>query len=110
MYSKGKIILVPFPFTDLSGGKVKPALIISKEGSESDVVVLFITSKAKTSRNKHRVLIKPDNDNGIKVTSHIVCNKIATLDKKIILGELGVVSKTILGLVDLEVKKLLNLK
>jgi mRNA interferase MazF len=40
---KGKIVAIPFPFTDLKGAKVRPALVIY-EGHE-DVIVAFISSK-----------------------------------------------------------------
>jgi len=40
---KGKIVLVPFPFKDLTAAKLRPALIIH-EGKE-DVIVAFISSK-----------------------------------------------------------------
>ena len=40
---KGKIVAIPFPFTDLKGTKVRPALVID-EGHE-DVIVAFISSK-----------------------------------------------------------------
>jgi len=39
---KGDIILVPFPFTDLSGSKNRPALVIAD--SELDVTVAFIST------------------------------------------------------------------
>lgn len=40
---KGKIILVPFPFTDLTATKLRPALVLLE--GEQDVVVAFISSK-----------------------------------------------------------------
>jgi mRNA interferase MazF len=40
---KGKIVLVPFPFTDLTAGKLRPALVIYER--EKDVVMAFISSK-----------------------------------------------------------------
>jgi mRNA interferase MazF len=108
MYKKGAIILVPFPFTDLSGNKVRPAVIISEKKIGGDVVVVFITSQKK-QKEKHVVVIKPEEDNGLKVLSGIVCSKIATLDAKIILGELGTVSKITQNQIDKELKAIFDL-
>ena len=58
MYKKGSIILVPFPFTDLSGNKVRPAVIISDGKVGNDVVVVFITSQTKL-KCAHFVTVKP---------------------------------------------------
>ena len=45
MFNFGKIVLIPFPFTDLTSSKVRPALIISEQNNRSeDVIVAFITS------------------------------------------------------------------
>jgi len=93
MFEKGKIILVPFPFTDLSSSKVRPGLIISNKLIGNDVVVAFISSKSKDKMLLTDVLIKETikdyKKTGLKVDSIVKVNKIATLDKKIILGELG---------------------
>ena len=91
MYKQGSIILVPFPFTDLLGSKVRPAVIISQGRIGNDIVVVFITSQTK-SKEKHLVTVVPDEKNGLKLSSRIVCSKIATIDVKIVLGELGVLS------------------
>jgi mRNA interferase MazF len=37
---KGDLVLIPFPFTDLSGNKLRPALIFSED--TLDVTVSFI--------------------------------------------------------------------
>lgn len=52
---KGKIIAVPFPFTNLKGAKVRPALVIY-EGRE-DVIVAFISSKIPAERYNVDVLL-----------------------------------------------------
>lgn len=92
MYKKGTIVLTPFPFTDLSSSKVRPAVIVSKGVICEDVVVAFITTNIK-SRDKLKVALKPTNINGLKQPSKVVCSKLATLEKKIVLGELGVISE-----------------
>lgn len=108
MFKKGTVILVPFPFTDLSGNKVRPAVIISNGKVGSDIVVVFITSQVKM-KEKHLVLINPEIKNGLKVPSKVVCSKIATLDSKIVLGELGLVSPSILEMINAELKIVLSL-
>ena len=40
---KGKIVLIHFPFTDMSALKLRPALVIHE--SDQDVVVAFISSR-----------------------------------------------------------------
>lgn len=108
MYKKGTILLVPFPFTDLSGNKVRPALIISDGKIGTDVIVVFVTSQNKL-KERHVVAVSPDSPNGLKTASKIVCAKIATLDSKIVLGELGHVSRSVQKKVDVELKKVLGL-
>lgn len=108
MYKKGTIVLVPFPFTDLSGSKVRPAVIVSDGKIGADVVLLFITSQSKLKR-QHLVSVTPDKENGIKTKSKIVCSKIATLEAKIILGELGVLAAPDLKNVEIELKKVLGM-
>jgi mRNA interferase MazF len=92
MFKKGTIVLVPFPFTDLSGAKVRPAVVVSHKLSGDDVVVAFIsTQHSRVERYDVRVI--PSLSNGLKSASTIKCAKLATLDKKIILGELGELSR-----------------
>ena len=45
-YSKGDIVLLPYPFTDLSTSKVRPAVVVSSnKGKYSDLFVVPITSR-----------------------------------------------------------------
>lgn len=102
MYKFGTIVLVPFPFTDLTSMKLRPALIISKtDPRNSDVIVAFITSQKfpKKKIKKHFLLKTSHRDfsqSGLKVDSIFRFDKIATLHKKLILGELGLLSYRLL--------------
>lgn len=114
MYNRGKIVLVPFPFTDLSAQKVRPALIISSTYKKSkDVVVLFISSRSTFGGDKFSYVIKRGNKNfersGLKVDSIFRCDKIATLDKKIVLGEIGELSINHMKKIDKLIKGALGL-
>jgi len=47
-YEFGAIVLVPFPFTDQSASKRRPAVVISKRAYNSarpDIVVMAVTSQ-----------------------------------------------------------------
>jgi mRNA interferase MazF len=55
---QGNIILINFPFSDLTGAKVRPALVISNDTynqENHDILVLAITSNL--SKNKYKIFI-----------------------------------------------------
>jgi len=83
---KGDIVLLPFPFTDLSGIKNRPALILAE--CESDITVSFITTQLKW-QGDFDVKIEPSQSNGLKRTSLIRLSKLATIDKDLVIGKLG---------------------
>lgn len=83
---KGTIVVVDFPFTDLSGSKLRPALVLLE--NRFDLVISFITSNLKI-KEANDILLKPTSRNGLKVESVIKTNKIMTIDKDLVKGELG---------------------
>lgn len=51
-FSFGDVVLVPFPFTDQSGVKKRPAAVVSSaayNASRRDIVIMAITSQVRTS-------------------------------------------------------------
>ena len=92
MFKFGDVVLVPFPFTDLTSTKVRPALVISKNDTPGDDVVLaFISSRDNAPGLRITSDLDVFDQTGLKVTSVIRYDKIATLEKKLVLGELGYV-------------------
>ena len=93
---RGDVVLVRFPFSDYSTTKLRPALIISAN-NEKEVSVAFISSVIPVELERTDFLLTEDNDDFIqtrlKKDSVFKMNKFATLDKSIILGRLGVISK-----------------
>lgn len=97
---RGSIILVPFPFTDLSNHKIRPALVISALEDEQDIIVAFITSvifdPLKSTDYKINKSDRFFSETGLKADSIVKCNKLATLSKNIILGRIGDLSENIM--------------
>ena len=91
---KGKIVLVHFPFTDLSAVKLRPALVLYE--SDDDVIVAFISSRIPSSLLDSDLPVMADSDEfpatGLKVSSVIKFDKIATLSKVLVEGEIGEIS------------------
>ena len=99
--TKGTIVLTPFPFSDLSTVKRRPAVIVSSsEKPGDDVVVAFISSRVtKPIRQTDYVLDidHPDfGDTGLKRRSVFKMDKLVTVEKEILIGEIGRVSHSTL--------------
>ncbi len=113
MHAKGTVVLVPFPFTDLSGDKVRPAIIVSKANLADDVVVAFITSQNERKVQPTDVSIKTtDTDfnlTGLKTNSIIRVQKLATLNKQVVLGELGTLPSVVVKKIDQKLKVLFGI-
>ena len=86
---RGDIVLIPFPFTDLSGQKVRPALVLFAAARGEDCIVAFISSRPTRKPQRFEIAITASKRNGLKFDSMIKVAKMATLQKKIIIGNLG---------------------
>ena len=104
--SRGTIVSVIFPFTDFSGEKRRPALVVG--GSTEHAVVLFITSK-QTGAVEWRVTLPKTKATGLKVPSAVRIDKIASIDISVLAGTLGSVPESTLTTIDKRLKKLLGL-
>jgi mRNA interferase MazF len=94
---KAKIVLIHFPFTDLTDSKLRPALVIHESGQ--DVVVAFISSKIPGHLLESDFLVSKDHPSftstGLKVSSVIKFDKIATISKDLIEGEIGEIPRAL---------------
>jgi len=104
--SKGNIVLIPFPYTDLSGSKLRPALVLAE--TALDVMVSFITSQIQWQEPTD-VILNPNLTNGIKKTSLVRLGKIATIKKQLITGRLGNLSKLEVADVNQKLKIILQI-
>ncbi len=103
---KGTVVLVPFPFTDLSGTKVRPCVVFAEQKHGEDCILLFLSSVKQAALGTFDLRVKATHVNGLKRDSVLKVDKIATLQKKVILGELGRLEPALLKAVDSKLKKL----
>ena len=90
MFEFGSIVLTRFPFTDLSGGKIRPSLVVSRDNHRrADVVLAFITSRSHAATNPDALEIAPTRENGLKVDSVVRFDKLATLERRVVVGKIG---------------------
>ena len=47
-YSKNEVILVRYPFSNLSGSKVRPSVVVNSSHSSQDVIIVPLTSKTSS--------------------------------------------------------------
>ncbi|HTD67923.1 MAG TPA: type II toxin-antitoxin system PemK/MazF family toxin [Candidatus Limnocylindria bacterium] len=93
-FSRGDIIFVPFPFTDLTTTKQRPGLVISSDAfnaSHDDVVLLAITSQVPANLSADEFLI-PQNELrgcGLPKASLIRLSKVLTLHQRLVIKHVG---------------------
>lgn len=87
----GDIVVVPFPFSDLSNSKRRPALVLADLVGD-DIILCQITSQF----NRDLYTIKLHNEDfetgSLKKDSNIRPNRIFTANKKIILYKVGTIN------------------
>jgi mRNA interferase MazF len=86
-FIKGNIVVVSFPFSDLSSSKRRPALVLS-DFIENDVILCQITSKPYS---EYSICIADEDfaEGNLPMTSYVKPNRIFTAHKDIILEKVG---------------------
>jgi mRNA interferase MazF len=93
-YKQGDVVLVPFPFTDLTATKQRPALVISTDAMNvrgRDAVLLAITSQIPAALQPDECLIPAADQRmcGLPKPSLIKLAKVITLHQSLYLKRLG---------------------
>jgi len=87
-FVKGDIVVLPFPYSDLSSSKKRPALIVGVlEGD--DVILCQITSRKRFDKYIIELMDSDFKHGKLTLDSYIRPNRIFTADKSIILYKIG---------------------
>jgi len=109
--SKGKVVLVPFPFDDLSTSKVRPAVCLTDPvGRYNHIILAFISSRIPEEPEESDLKLEQGKDGfsqtGLRLTSVLRLHRLMTVSQSFIRRELGALSAEWQKEVELRLRKL----
>lgn len=90
-YSFGDIVLVPFPFTDQSTAKRRPAVVVSSTAyhrERPDLIIMAVTSQPRPAGGVGEFQVKDWKDAGL-IKPSVVKPVITTIEASLVLRRLG---------------------
>lgn len=90
-YEFGDIVLVPFPFTDQSAAKKRPAVVISSQAYHRawpDLIIMAVTSQPRPIGTVGEIAIQDWQAAGL-IKPSVIKPVIATVDRRLVLRRLG---------------------
>lgn len=86
--SRGDLVLIPFPFSDLQATKKRPVLALTSPDRHGDFICLAVTSVPQPSPN---ILIDTTNlsTGSLPKVSWVRVDKVFTLDHRLMIKEFG---------------------
>ena len=96
MFERGDLLLVPYPFSDLSASKRRPVLALTSPDSYGDFIALQVTSRAQLENTI--ALTASDLVRGaLPAASFIRTDRIVTLNASLVIKVFGRVREPILA-------------
>jgi mRNA interferase MazF len=111
-FQRGDVVLVPFPFSDLSASKVRPAVVVSSNSyhaSEPDLILAAITSKIAAATGPFDYVLSDWEVSGLRLPSAFK-PVLFTLDPVRVLHHIGTVSAEDLAEIDQKLQGVLGLE
>ena len=91
----GSVVLVPFPFSDLSEAKLRPALVLADSGRD-DWVLCQITSNPYADLRAVELMDADFDTGSLRVTSYARPGKLFTASSSLMVSEAGNLSQATL--------------
>ncbi|MBI5816129.1 MAG: type II toxin-antitoxin system PemK/MazF family toxin [Nitrospinae bacterium] len=100
--TKGKVVLVPFPFDDLSTLKVRPVVLLTDPiGEHKHIIAAFITSRPMPEPLPSDIVIGEKHPDfaitGLKVPSTMRLHRLMTIGMDMVKRDLGRISPTLMA-------------
>lgn len=90
----GEIVLIPFPFAELTNKKVRPAIVVCQmKDVYRDLVLCAISSVVPKKLSANEMLLKKDKTNNLRVNSVAKIDRIVTAKRADVIADLGELSE-----------------
>jgi mRNA interferase MazF len=112
--TRGRVVLVPFPFDDLSSAKLRPAVCLTDPiGPFAHVIVAFLSSRVPPDLLETDLLLDSTQDDfavtGLRVSSVLRLHRLMTITTSIVQRELGTLPRKMQEDVSLRLRRLFGL-
>jgi len=91
-FTVGNVVLVTFPFSNLKGQKIRPAMVVAHVEFDN-LILCQITSKSYTNKTAVKLDSSDFYQGGLPVVSFVRPDKLFTADQTIIKSIVGTVTK-----------------
>lgn len=96
MFERGDLLLIPFPFSDLSATKKRPVLVVTRSDAYGDFIALAVTSRPQTD---HGIALAATDlvQGSLPLASWIRTDRAVTLNASLVVKGFGRASERILA-------------
>lgn len=110
-FQRNDVVLIPFPYTDLSAAKTRPAVVVSSTlyaQARSELILLYVSSQVAKADSMVDYVLKDWKSAGL-IKPSFVRPKIATIDPALIVHRVGNLSRQDSESVDSSLRRALDL-
>ena len=91
--ARGDVVLTRFPFTDLTGAALRPAVVVSQGQIGQDLVLIAISSVVRGALAPTDYTVESTHPEfaltGLRITSVLRMHKLAAVERSVIVRRLG---------------------
>ena len=110
IYKFGDLVLVPFPFTDQTSTKQRPAIVVSSAAcndARPDLILMAVTSHIRVPSATGDVTIRAWQEAGL-IRPSVIKPLLTTLEKRLVIKRLGRLSEQDRQALKMTLSKILN--
>jgi len=103
---RGDIVLVDYPYSDATGRKIRPALVVQSDDKNKlldDTIIALVTSQLRRRLDTHVAIDISTGEgkrSGLRLPSAVQCENLYTIDKQLVLRSIGGLSSGMMQQVD----------